>query len=172
MSIRFHGLGIAVFLATASVAPLATAQDDGQWRRGHSHRDASAVPQWQQREDQRRREQAQLERDQEWQRQQQEELRSRAEWQQRRDETWQREQEAIVRRQAQAQRREAGYSNPYGRSRWERGRRYDGPVNVVRDWNRHQLRQPSRDQYWVRTDAGQYLLLEAANRLIVDALMR
>jgi len=42
---------------------------------------------------------------------------------------------------------------------------------VVRDWNRYQLRQPARDQYWVRTDAGEYLLLDAANRLILD-LMR
>lgn len=42
---------------------------------------------------------------------------------------------------------------------------------MVRDWNRYQLRQPARDQYWVRTDAGEYLLLDAADRLILD-LMR
>lgn len=171
MSMKFHSLGFALFLTTISAAPSLAAHDDGQWRSGRSNDAYASTPQWQQREDQRRREQAQWERDQEWQRQQQEELRSRAEWQQRRDEAWQREQEAIIRRQAQAQRREADHPNHYGRSHWERGRRYDGPVNVVRDWNRHQLRQPSRDQYWVRTDAGEYLLLETANRLIVD-LMR
>jgi|SRR5690606_3919111 len=170
MSKSFPRIAAVLFFTTMVAAPLASAHDDGQWR-GNRHGGQSSMPQWQQREEQRRREQAQWERDQEWQRQQQEELRRRAETQQRRDEAWQRQQEAIIRRQADAQRRQAGYPHPHGHSHWQRGHRYDGPTNVVRDWNRYQLRQPARDQYWVRTDAGEYLLLDAANRLILD-LMR
>jgi len=108
-------------------------------------------------------------RDEAWQRSQEQELRRRAEQQRRRDEAWQREQEAIQRRRAAAQGHPAGHgSYPH----WERGHRYDSPANVVRDWDRHHLRQPAHSQQWVRTDCGDYLLLEIANQLIVDVLSR
>lgn len=126
---------------------------------------------WQLRQEaqQRRVAEQQRRRDEAWQRSQEQELRRRAEQQRRHDEAWQREQEAIQRRRAAAQGHPAGHgSHPH----WERGRRYDGPVNVVRDWDRHHLRQPAHGQQWVRTDGGDYLLLEIANQLIVDMLSR
>lgn len=73
-------------------------------------------------------------------------------------------------RRAAAQNHQA--SHHHGNPHWNRGRRYDGPVNVVRDWDHYHLRQPARGQQWVRTDDGDYLLLEIANQLIVDMLLR
>ncbi|MCL7715169.1 RcnB family protein [Stenotrophomonas mori] len=105
-------------------------------------------------------------RDEAWQRSQEAELQRRAQQQRQRDAAWQREQEAIQRRRAQAQ------AGPPLASRWERGRRYDGPREVVHDWHHHSLRQPARGQQWVRTDGGDYLLLDIANQLIMDALLR
>ncbi|MCG8277683.1 RcnB family protein [Stenotrophomonas sp. NLF4-10] len=129
----------------------------------------SEAAQLRQEAQQRRVAEQQRRRDEAWQRSQEQELRRRAEQQRRHDAAWQREQEAIQRRRAAAQGHPASHgSHPH----WERGRRYDGPVNVVRDWDRHHLRQPAHGQQWVRTDGGDYLLLEIANQLIVDMLSR
>lgn len=166
MSIRCQRFGLAAVLCLVAGVAIATPQqDDGQW-----HTDAQGnyvpnyqKPDWQRRVEQQERDQRQQERDQEWQRQQQEELNQRADWQHRNDDAWQRQQEEIINRQA-------GYQ-VYGTHRhgdWMRGHRYDGPVVVVQDYDRYRLRPPPRGSYWVRGDAGNYLLVAVATGVILD----
>lgn len=52
--------------------------------------------------------------------------------------------------------------------RWERGRRYGGPVYVVRDYGYYHLRRPPRGYHWVRGDADNYLLVAIATGIILD----
>ncbi len=185
---RVRNAGLVLALCSLAGTSPAMAHDTGRWHDNGS----SGKPEWQVREEQRQREQAQGEREQEeqrqrneqqqrrneaWQLQQEEqqrrvaeEQRRRTEQQRRRDQAWQRKQESIQHRRAAAQNHQA--SHHHGNPHWNRGRRYDGPVNVVRDWDHYHLRQPARGQQWVRTDAGDYLLLEIANQLIVDMLLR
>ena len=151
-------IGMALGAGTAS------ARDHGSWHNGHQKH----KPEWQVREEQRQRKQAQWERDQEWQRQQQEELRRRAEQQRLRDEVWQRKQEAELRHRAGQQHKTGARQHRH----WERGQRYNGHHSQVRDWHQSQLRQPGRGQRWVHDDSGQYLLLETATGLILDAILR
>ncbi len=166
-------LGLALGTATAS------ARDHGGWNNGQQ----AHKPQWQVREEQRQREQAQWERDQEWQRQQQEELRRRAEQQRLRDEAWQRQQEAELRRRTSQQQRKGvarqhqhgkgAYSGHQpGHQHWKRGQRYNGQCAQVTDWKRYQLRQPGNGQRWVHDTSGEYLLLETATNLILDIFMQ
>ena len=149
-------IGMALGAGTAS------ARDHGSWHNGHQKH----KPEWQVREEQRQRKQAQWERDQEWQ--QQEELRRRAEQQRLRDEAWQRKQEAELRHRAGQQHKTGARQHRH----WERGQRYNGHHSQVRDWHQSQLRQPGRGQRWVHDDSGQYLLLETATGLILDAILR
>lgn len=178
---------LAVVLAATGTLALATPpQDDGQW-----HTDARGnyvpnyqKPDWQRRVEQQERDQRWQERNQEWQRQQQEQQRRQAENQRRNDEAWQRQQEWELQRRADDQRRhdeawqrqqesiinrQAGYP-VYDTGRhhhWERGRRYDGPVYVVRDYRSYRLREPPRGYHWVRAD-NDYLLVAVATGVILD----
>jgi Ni/Co efflux regulator RcnB len=51
---------------------------------------------------------------------------------------------------------------------WERGRRYDGPTYVVRDYGHYRLRPPPRGYHWVRADNDDYLLVGIATGIILD----
>ena len=62
---------------------------------------------------------------------------------------------------------------PHG---WARGhdyrRGYRGPVYVVNDYNRYDLRHPPRGHHWIRDDRGNYLLVAIATGIIADWLLR
>jgi len=64
-------------------------------------------------------------------------------------------------------------------AQWERDQEWQRRAEQqrLRDeaWQRKQeaeLRQPGRGQRWVHDDSGQYLLLETATGLILDAILR
>lgn len=61
---------------------------------------------------------------------------------------------------------------PHG---WARGhdyrRGYRGPVYVVNDYHRYDLRRPPRGHHWVRDDRGNYLLVAVATGIIADLLL-
>ncbi|KRE96523.1 hypothetical protein ASG87_16135 [Frateuria sp. Soil773] len=172
MSLPLLRAGLAVALCALAGTAFAAPQDDGQWHgdpRGQYRHD-DGKPDWQRRVEQHEREQRHRERDQEWQRRQQDELRRRADWQRDRDEAWQRRQEAIINRQAGYRVYDTGrYRHDH---RWERGRRYDGPIVVVRDYDRYRLRQPPHGYRWVRGDEGDYLLVAIATSVILDIVSR
>jgi Ni/Co efflux regulator RcnB len=54
---------------------------------------------------------------------------------------------------------------------WERGRRYDGPVVIVRDYESYHLRTPPRGYHWVRDDDNNYVLVAIATGIILDAVL-
>lgn len=62
---------------------------------------------------------------------------------------------------------------PHG---WARGhdyrRGYRGPVYVVHDYGRYDLRRPPRGHHWIRDDRGNYLLVAIASGIIADWLLR
>lgn len=61
---------------------------------------------------------------------------------------------------------------PYG---WARGmdyrRGYGGPVYMVNDYYRYDLRHPPRGHRWIRDDRGNYLLVAIATGIIADLLL-
>lgn len=61
---------------------------------------------------------------------------------------------------------------PHG---WARGhdyrRGYRGPVYVVNDYHRYDLRRPPRGHHWVRDDRVNYLLVAVATGIIADLLL-
>jgi Ni/Co efflux regulator RcnB len=61
---------------------------------------------------------------------------------------------------------------PHG---WARGhdyrRGYRGPVYVVNDYSRYDLRRPPRGHHWIRDDRGNMLLVAVATGIIADLLM-
>ena len=62
---------------------------------------------------------------------------------------------------------------PYG---FQRGYRYSnyygGPVYVVNDYNRYQLRQPPYGHRWIRDDRGNMLMVAIATGIIADLVLR
>jgi len=59
----------------------------------------------------------------------------------------------------------------YGRPRWERGYRYDGPMYIVNDYSYYRLSPPPYGYRWVRED-NNYLLVSIGNNLILDMVIR
>lgn len=57
------------------------------------------------------------------------------------------------------------------RHHWERGRRYDGPIVIIRDYDRYRLRPPPRGYHWVRDDGGDYVLVAIATGIILDYVL-
>lgn len=61
---------------------------------------------------------------------------------------------------------------PYG---WGRGldyrRGYAGPVYVVNDYARYDLRHPPYGHRWIRDDRGNYLMVAIATGIIADLLL-
>ena len=61
---------------------------------------------------------------------------------------------------------------PYG---WARGhdyrRGYGGPVYVVNDYNRYDLRRPPRGYHWIRDDRGNMLMVAIATGIIADLIL-
>lgn len=61
---------------------------------------------------------------------------------------------------------------PHG---WARGhdyrRGYRGPVYVVNDYNRYDLRRPPRGHHWIRDDRGNMLMVAVATGIIADLLL-
>lgn len=55
-------------------------------------------------------------------------------------------------------------------SRWERGRRYNGPTYVVRNYGYYRLRPPPRGYRWVRAD-NDFLLVAVATGIILDVAL-
>jgi len=58
---------------------------------------------------------------------------------------------------------------------WARGQRYrdyySGPVYVVHDYPRYQLRRPPHGHHWVRDDRGNMLLVAIATGIIADLIL-
>ena len=61
---------------------------------------------------------------------------------------------------------------PHG---WARGhdyrRGYRGPVYVINDYSRYDLRRPPRGHHWIRDDRGNMLLVAVATGIIADLLL-
>jgi Ni/Co efflux regulator RcnB len=58
---------------------------------------------------------------------------------------------------------------------WARGQRYHdyyrGPVYVVNDYPRYELRRPPRGYHWVRDDRGNMLMVAIASGIIADLVL-
>lgn len=58
---------------------------------------------------------------------------------------------------------------------WARGQRYRdyyrGPVYVVNDYPRYELRRPPRGYHWVRDDRGNMLMVAIATGIIADLVL-
>ena len=62
-----------------------------------------------------------------------------------------------------------------GPPRWARGgyiHHYDRPIHVVNDYYGYGLRHPPRGYRWYRDDYGDYLLVAIATGLIADLILR
>lgn len=61
---------------------------------------------------------------------------------------------------------------PHG---WARGhdyrRAYRGPVYVVNDYRRYDLRRPPRGHHWIRDDRGNMLMVAVATGIIADLIL-
>jgi Ni/Co efflux regulator RcnB len=70
--------------------------------------------------------------------------------------------------------RQVVYRNgpPHG---WARGhdyrRGYRGPVYVVNDYDRYDLRRPPRGHQWIRDDRGNMLMVAIASGIIADLIL-
>ena len=64
------------------------------------------------------------------------------------------------------------HAPPHG---WARGmdyrRGYRGPVYVVNDYHRYQLRRPPHGHHWIRDDRGNMLLVAVATGIIADLIL-
>ena len=71
-----------------------------------------------------------------------------------------------------ARRRDYGYYRPAPppppRGYWMRGERYDGPVYVVDDYDRYDVRRPPYGYRWQRDNTGNLLLVAIATGVIAD----
>ncbi|QEO99127.1 hypothetical protein XOCgx_4140 [Xanthomonas oryzae pv. oryzicola] len=54
---------------------------------------------------------------------------------------------------------------------WARGQRYHGPVYVVNDYDRCDLRRPPYGYRWQRDDRGNLLLVAIATGIIADLVI-
>ena len=67
-----------------------------------------------------------------------------------------------------------GYRPGYGYG-WQRGHRYRdyyrGPIYVVNDYPRYQLRRPPYGHHWIRDDRGNMLLVAVATGIIADYII-
>ncbi|MBN6150037.1 RcnB family protein [Xanthomonas sp. AmX2] len=58
---------------------------------------------------------------------------------------------------------------------WARGERYHdyyrGPIYVVNDYPRYELRRPPRGYHWVRDDRGNMLMVAIATGIIADLVL-
>ncbi len=54
---------------------------------------------------------------------------------------------------------------------WARGQRYHGPVYVVNDYDRYDLRRPPYGYRWQRDDRGNLLLVAIATGIIADLVL-
>ncbi|MFT4247090.1 MAG: RcnB family protein [Pseudomonas sp.] len=69
-------------------------------------------------------------------------------------------------------RRDYGYYRPAPpRPYWARGQRYYGPVYVVDDYDRYDVRRPPRGYRWQRDDTGNLLLVAIATGIITDIVL-
>ncbi|MCC4589010.1 RcnB family protein [Xanthomonas sp. NCPPB 1067] len=59
----------------------------------------------------------------------------------------------------------------YGGPRYVRGHRYHGPVYVVNDYDRYNLRYPPRGYRWQRDNTGNFLLVAIATGVIADLVL-
>ncbi|PPU39348.1 RcnB family protein [Xanthomonas arboricola] len=59
----------------------------------------------------------------------------------------------------------------YGRPAYVRGHRYQGPVYVVNDYDRYNLRYPPRGYRWQRDNTGNFLLVAIATGVIADLVL-
>lgn len=64
-----------------------------------------------------------------------------------------------------------GYYRPAPRPYWSRGQRYAGPVYVVNDYYRYDVRRPPYGYRWQRDDAGNLLLVAIATGIIADIVL-
>ncbi|AVQ05930.1 TPA: RcnB family protein [Xanthomonas vasicola pv. zeae] len=60
---------------------------------------------------------------------------------------------------------------PPPRPYWARGQRYHGPVYVVNDYDRYDLRRPPYGYRWQRDDRGNLLLVAIATGIIADLVL-
>ncbi|RBD65798.1 hypothetical protein BRM52_02605, partial [Xanthomonas oryzae pv. oryzae] len=60
---------------------------------------------------------------------------------------------------------------PPPRPYWARGQRYHGPVYVVNDYDRYDLRRPPYGYRWQRDDRGNLLLVAIATGIIADLVI-
>lgn len=51
------------------------------------------------------------------------------------------------------------------------GRRYGGPIYVVDDYYRYDVRRPPRGYHWVRDDAGNLIMVAIATGIIADIVL-
>ncbi|WP_045761062.1 RcnB family protein [Xanthomonas albilineans] len=54
---------------------------------------------------------------------------------------------------------------------WARGQRYDGPNDVVYDYDRYRVSRPPYGYRWVRDDRGDLLLVAIATGVIADLVL-
>ncbi|WP_267225245.1 RcnB family protein [Dyella silvae] len=59
----------------------------------------------------------------------------------------------------------------YGRPRWARGYRYDGPMVIVNDYSYYRLAPPPYGYRWVR-ESNNYLLVSIGDNMIMDLVIR
>ncbi|APP83557.1 RcnB family protein [Xanthomonas hortorum pv. vitians] len=59
----------------------------------------------------------------------------------------------------------------YGRPAYVRGHRYQGPIYVVNDYDRYNLRYPPRGYRWQRDNTGNFLLVAIATGVIADLVL-
>ncbi|MFW9485908.1 RcnB family protein [Xanthomonas euvesicatoria pv. euvesicatoria] len=62
-------------------------------------------------------------------------------------------------------------AGPPPRPYWARGQRYHGPVYVVNDYDRYDLRRPPYGYRWQRDDRGNLLLVAIATGIIADLVL-
>ncbi|MFP7005921.1 RcnB family protein, partial [Xanthomonas hortorum] len=59
----------------------------------------------------------------------------------------------------------------YGRPAYVRGHRYQGPIYVVNDYDRYNLRYPPRGYRWQRDNTGNFLMVAIATGVIADLVL-
>ncbi|KHL54128.1 RcnB family protein [Xanthomonas cannabis] len=62
-------------------------------------------------------------------------------------------------------------AGPPPRPYWARGQRYHGPVYVINDYDRYDLRRPPYGYRWQRDDRGNLLLVAIASGIIADLVL-
>ncbi|MBB3781002.1 Ni/Co efflux regulator RcnB [Xanthomonas campestris] len=62
-------------------------------------------------------------------------------------------------------------AGPPPRPYWARGQRYHGPVYVINDYDRYNLRRPPYGYRWQRDNTGNLLLVAIATGVIADLVL-